>query len=116
MNQQIELARRGDPAARHTLVDALRPRVTSMARHYARRTGEDPDDLLQEAWIGLFEALQEVDVKIGSPEQYLVRHARWRLLDAVKRARVRRCMSLEDMADIDDVIAAEPEKATASTS
>jgi len=67
-----------------------------MAVHYARCTGEDPDDLLQEAWLGLLEALRELDLSIGSPMQYLIRCARWRLLDAVKRARVRRCLPLDE--------------------
>jgi RNA polymerase sigma-70 factor (ECF subfamily) len=68
-----------------------------MASYYARCSGEDPDDLLQEAWVGLLEALPHLDTKIGSPEQYLIQRARWRLLDAVKRARVRRCLPLEDV-------------------
>jgi RNA polymerase sigma-70 factor (ECF subfamily) len=74
-----------------------------MACHYARCTGEDPDDLLQEAWVGLLEALPALDIRIGSPEQYLVQHARWRLLDAVKRARVRRCVSLDEALDGDNI-------------
>ena len=96
MNCCIEHARDGDPTAREALVDELRPRIASMAGHYARCTGEDPDDLLQEAWVGLLEALPELNTCIGSPEQYLIRHARWRLLDAVKRARIRRCLPLEE--------------------
>lgn len=67
-----------------------------MAAYYARRTGEDPDDLLQEAWLGLLEALPALDVTIGSPDQYLIQRARWRMLDAVKRSRVRRCDPLDD--------------------
>lgn len=98
MNCCIESARDGDPTAREALVDELRPRIASMAGYYSRCTGEDPDDLLQEAWIGLLEALPELKTHIGQPEQYLIRHARWRLLDAVKRARIRRCLPLEDDA------------------
>jgi len=67
-----------------------------MAWYYARRTHEDADDLLQEAWIGLLEALREVDLNIGDPEQYLILRARWRLLDAVKHARLRRHDSLSE--------------------
>jgi RNA polymerase sigma-70 factor (ECF subfamily) len=67
-----------------------------MAAYYARCSGEDADDLLQEAWIGLLEALPVLDLRIGSPEQYLIQRARWRLLDAVKRARVRRCAPLDE--------------------
>jgi RNA polymerase sigma-70 factor (ECF subfamily) len=69
-----------------------------MAAYYARCSGEDADDLLQEAWVGLLEALPHLDTRIGSPEQYLIQRARWRLLDAIKRARVRRCLPLEEEA------------------
>lgn len=67
-----------------------------MALHYARRSGEDADDLLQETWLVFFEALSEVDTTIGQPEHYLLRRARWGLLDAIRRARLRRCAPLED--------------------
>lgn len=99
MNCCIENAIDGDPTATEELVEELRPRIASMAGYYARCTGEDPDDLLQEAWVGLLQALPELNTCIGSPEQYLIRHARWRLLDAVKRARVRRCAPLDDFTD-----------------
>lgn len=89
-------ARDGDAAAVAAVVHALRPRLSRLALHYARATGEDPDDLLQEAWLGLLDALPALDIAIGSPEQYLIQRARWRLLDAVKRARVRRCLPLDD--------------------
>jgi RNA polymerase sigma factor (sigma-70 family) len=82
------------------LVDSLRPRVEKMAHYYAHRCGEDADDLLQEAWLGLLEAVPTVDVRIGSPRQYLLKRAKWRMLDAVKRAHRRRCASLqEEMVD-----------------
>lgn len=100
----IELARDGDPRATQALVNALRPRVTRMAYHYARRSGEDPDDLLQEAWVGLLEALPALDMRIGSPEHYLVQHARWKLLDAIKRAKIRRCSSLDETVDADVLV------------
>ncbi|MHB9133379.1 MAG: sigma-70 family RNA polymerase sigma factor [Armatimonadota bacterium] len=75
----------------------MRPRLTRMAIHYARCCREDADDLLQEAWAGLLEALPAVDPHIGDPEQYLIHYARWRLLDAIKRAQVRRCDLLDDL-------------------
>ncbi|HEU4752080.1 MAG TPA: sigma-70 family RNA polymerase sigma factor [Armatimonadota bacterium] len=96
MTHCIERARAGDPGAREALAEQLRPRLERMAGYYARRCGEDPDDLLQEAWLGLLEALPQVDLRIGSPEQHLVQRARWRLLDAIKRARLRRCAPLEE--------------------
>jgi RNA polymerase sigma-70 factor (ECF subfamily) len=69
-----------------------------MALYYSRCSGEDADDLLQEAWVGLLEALPALDVTIGTPEQYLLQRARWRLLDAIKRAHVRRCDQLDPVA------------------
>lgn len=96
MNACISRAREGDQLAKRRLVEALRPRIAKMAAYYGRICSEDPDDLLQEAWLGLLEALPEVDLRIGTPEQYLIARARWKLLDAVKRAKVRRCSSLED--------------------
>jgi RNA polymerase sigma factor (sigma-70 family) len=96
MNCCFESARGGEPSAVEAVVASLRPRLARMAVYYARRSGEDPEDLLQEAWVGLLEALPLLDLRIGSPEQYLIQRARWRLLDAVKRARVRRCLPLDD--------------------
>lgn len=96
MNQCLERARKGDRQSTQAMVDSLRPRIAKMATYYARRTGEDPDDLLQEAWLGMLKVLPDLDMRIGSPVQYLIKHARWSVLDAIKYARVRRCSSLDD--------------------
>jgi RNA polymerase sigma-70 factor (ECF subfamily) len=92
--QHLQQATGGDACAIEVVVQKLQSRIAGMAVHYARCSGEDADDLRQEAWLGLLEALPNLDVRIGDPEQYLVRYARWRLLDAVRRARLRRCDSL----------------------
>ncbi|MGO8671514.1 MAG: RNA polymerase sigma factor [Capsulimonadaceae bacterium] len=92
----IGRARAGDQSSVASVVDSLRPRLTKMAAYYGRETGEDPDDLLQEAAVGLLEALDKVDIRIGDPEQFLIKHARWRLLDSVKRLRRRRCDTLDE--------------------
>lgn len=97
MKRCIESAIEGNSLALQNLVEILKPRIMGMAVYYARRCGEDADDLLQEAWLGLLEALPELDMRIGTPEQYLIRRAKWRLLDAVKRSRVRRCDQLTDI-------------------
>lgn len=73
-----------------------------MAGHYARRSGEDPDDLLQEAWAGLLEAVPKVDPAIGSPIHYLIQRARWRVLSFIRAARLRRCARLPDLLIRDD--------------
>lgn len=92
--QHLQQATGGDACAIEVVVQKLQSRIAGMAVHYARCSGEDADDLRQEAWLGLLEALPNLDLRIGDPEQYLVRYARWRLLDAVRRARLRRCDSL----------------------
>lgn len=99
--------------AKEYLVDSVRPRIARMACYYARCSGEDPDDLLQEAWLGLLEALPDLDMGIGTPEQYLIQHARWRLLDSIKRARVRRCAPLDD-TDTSGLLPPDPDTAMAS--
>jgi RNA polymerase sigma factor (sigma-70 family) len=96
MSVTYSQAKLGDKHAVGELVETLRPRIGRMAAYYARCTGEESEDLLQEAWVGLLEALPSADLTIGSTEQYLIQRARWRLLDAVKRARIRRCVPLPD--------------------
>ena len=98
MKSAFARAQRGEAAAVAVVVERLRPRLTRMASYYARCASENADDLLQEAWLGLLDALRELDIEIGSPEQYLIQRARWRLLDAIKRGRVRRCLPLEEAA------------------
>ena len=85
MDGSFARAREGDASATRAVVAALHPRLSKMAVYYARCSGEDAEDLLQEAWVGLLEALPHVDLSIGSPDQYLVQQARWRLLDAIRR-------------------------------
>jgi RNA polymerase sigma factor (sigma-70 family) len=113
MTPRIERAIEGDPSATAEVVEALRPRIAKMAAYYARCSGEDADDLLQEAWLGLLEALPNLDLAIGSPEQHLIQRARWRLLDAIKRQRVRRCASLDES---DGALASSPVHETAVAS
>lgn len=94
-----EKAKQGDSHDIHRMIEKLHPRISSMASYYARRSGEDADDLAQEAWMGLWEALPDLDIHIGSPDQYLIQRARWRLLDAMKRASTRRYASLEEQTE-----------------
>jgi len=91
-----ENAINGDPRATRAIVDALRPRLCRLAAHYSRVTGEDADDLLQDALIGLLESLPGLDLAIGRPEAYLLQRARWRMLDTIKRQHLRKCLPLED--------------------
>jgi RNA polymerase sigma-70 factor (ECF subfamily) len=77
-------ARGGDLIAQDRLRETLRPRLESLAGYYASRTGMDSADLLQEAWVAVFEALPTVDVTVGTPSQYLLKHARWQILDHIR--------------------------------
>ena len=96
MKTLVRRAQAGDMQARQQLVASLRPRLTNMARYYARCCREDFDDLLGEAWFAVFDALDVVDVEIGQPDQYLLKRARWRMLDYIKWARRRRCTEPEE--------------------
>ncbi|HEY3332130.1 MAG TPA: sigma-70 family RNA polymerase sigma factor [Capsulimonadaceae bacterium] len=89
-------AQKGDSTAISYIVTLLRPRIAKMAAYYAQRSAEAPEDLEQEAWLALLEALGKIDVTIGTPEQFLLKHARWQMLDAIKRGRVRQCVSLDE--------------------
>ena len=84
MKQLIKKAQMGCSGARTQLATLLQPRLTGMARFYARKTGLDYDDLLQEAWCAVYEALPETKLEIGQPEEYLMRRARWAVLDYLK--------------------------------
>ena len=90
-------ARAGDAAAQDTLRETLRPRLESLAGYYASRTGMDAADLLQEAWVAVFEALPTVDVTIGSSSQFLLKHARWQILDHIRWNKRRSHDKLDDM-------------------
>lgn len=89
----------------HHIVETLSPRLRRMSAFYARRSGEDADDLMQEAWLAVFEALPTLDTTIGSPEQHLLKRARWRVLDVLRRCRVRRCARLPEAAEEEMAVA-----------
>lgn len=96
MKRMIQKATAGDPVALEAVVEALRPTIAKLASYYAQRSGEDADDLLQEALVALLEAVHVVNIDIGRPEQYLIKRAKWRVLDVIKRSRVRRSAPLDD--------------------
>lgn len=85
MKQLIQMSRYGHDDARNLLVHQLHPRVRRLARFYAYRSAHDADDLEQEIWLGVLNALNEVNIEIGDPVAYLMKHGRWRALEAVKR-------------------------------
>ena len=101
----LSRARTGDAPALQEVYATLQQRLARMADYYARHCREEADDLRQEAWLGVFEALPQLDVRIGDPEQYLLRYARWRLLDAVRRSlRHDPPLMLDEQVDADDMM------------
>jgi RNA polymerase sigma-70 factor (ECF subfamily) len=97
VNTILIRARGGDLAAQEKLRAALTPRLESLAGYYASRTGVEASDLLQEAWVAVFEAVAEVDVTIGTPIQYLLKHARWAILDHIRWNKKRTHDALEEL-------------------
>jgi DNA-directed RNA polymerase specialized sigma24 family protein len=87
MKSTITRAKAGDARAKEALVSHLASRVTSCSRYYARRCGVDADDLQQEMWLGVFAALERVDVTIGDPSQYLLAQGRYALLTSLRARR-----------------------------
>jgi len=95
MEKLLLRARAGDVAAQDKLRTMLRPRLESLAGYYASRTGMDPADLLQEAWLAVFEALPTLDTTVGTPSQFLLKHARWQILDHIRWSKRRSCEPLD---------------------
>ncbi len=81
----VQRAGNGDMQARDELIRQLMPRIERIARRYAWIDGVDQDDLKQEACIGVIEGLDRVDTRIGTPSEFLMKLARWRLLDCLKK-------------------------------
>ncbi len=73
-------------AASDRLFARLSPCLTRMAAYYARHCPEEADDLRQEAWLGVLEALPALDQRRGEAEAFLLQYARWRMRDAVRRS------------------------------
>src|SRR5438445_4245102 len=82
------------------IVDALTTRIEKMAAYFARACGVDADDLRQEAWVAVFEMAPHLDLSIGSPEQHLLKRARWRILDTIRSQRRRQHLSLSEVHDL----------------
>lgn len=94
----VQKAKLGDTRAQEKLRRSLTPRLESLAGYYASRTGMDANDLLQEAWVAVYEVLPTVDTTIGTPSQYLLKHARWQILDHIRWNKKRSHDALDDMA------------------
>ncbi|MBN1297030.1 sigma-70 family RNA polymerase sigma factor [bacterium] len=97
MNELVAKAGRGDVKAQEELFQYLQPRLDRIVRKYAWINGVETDDLRQEAYVAVMEGLLRVDTSIGSSSEYLLKFARWRLLDCLKKIRRRREDAVDDI-------------------
>jgi DNA-directed RNA polymerase specialized sigma24 family protein len=72
-----------DPLDSARMLDTIKSRIEKMAAYFGRQCGVDADDLRQEAWVAVLETLPNLDPTVGSPEQHLLKRARWRILDSM---------------------------------
>lgn len=86
-----------DPRIQDRLMGAIQTRVEKMAAYFGRRCGVDEDDLRQEAWVAVLETMPRLDLSVGLPEQHLLKRARWRMLDTIRRQRRRQHLALSDI-------------------
>jgi RNA polymerase sigma factor (sigma-70 family) len=78
----VRAAQHGDRAARTRIVEAEAGSVRAVAAHY-RNLGLSVDDLIQEGWIGLLDAVDAYDPSRGIDFD---RYARFRIRRAVRNA------------------------------
>lgn len=79
------------------MLDTIKSRIEKMAAYFGRQCGVDADDLRQEAWVAVLETLPNLDPAVGSPEQHLLKRARWRILDSIRWQRRRQHLALTDL-------------------
>ncbi|MBN1552386.1 sigma-70 family RNA polymerase sigma factor [bacterium] len=117
MNELVQRAGEGDVKARQELIELLTPRLEKIVRKYQWISGMDKDDLKQEVYMAVIEGLDRVDITIGSSSEYLLKFARWRLLDCLKKILRHRCgenfetqeSHVEDMCNVNAAMTAEME-------
>lgn len=81
------------------MIEALTSRIEKMAAYFGRQCGVDADDLRQEAWLAVLEMIPHLDHSVGSPEQHLLKRARWRILDTIRWQRRRQHTALADIQE-----------------
>ncbi len=79
------------------MLDTIKSRIEKMAAYFGRQCGVDADDLRQEAWVAVLETMPNLDPTVGSPEQHLLKRARWRILDSIRWQRRRQHLPLTDL-------------------
>jgi len=74
----------GDAAAGDAIVAALSPKLQKMAGYYSSIVPMEYEELLAEAYYGLAVGLSKVDPTIGTPVVFLIKHARWAIVNAIR--------------------------------
>jgi DNA-directed RNA polymerase specialized sigma24 family protein len=97
MQTLVEGGSDSETLTRTRLMDAIQTRIEKMASYFGRRCGVDEDDLRQEAWVAVLEMMPRLDLSVGMPEQHLLKRARWRMLDTIRRQRRRQHVALADV-------------------
>jgi RNA polymerase sigma factor (sigma-70 family) len=95
--EQVDREHNSDCLFETRMMDALKTRIEKMAAYFGRQCGVDSDDLRQEAWLAVLEMLPHLDLNVGSPEQHLLKRARWRILDSIRWQRRRQHLTLSDV-------------------
>ncbi len=101
MNELVQRAGMGDVKALDELIHILTPRINKIVRKYAWIHGVETEDLKQEAFMAIIEGLGRVDFTIGSSSEFLLKFARWRLLDCLKKILRRKEDEFDD--DLNDL-------------
>lgn len=95
----LERAENSATCSQTRLIEALTSRIEKMAAYFGRQCGVDADDLRQEAWVAVLEMMPNLDMSVGSPEQHLLKRARWRILDTIRWQRRRQHTPLADLQE-----------------
>lgn len=93
----LERAQDGPKPSEAQLLESLESRIEKMAAYFGRQYGVDAEDLCQEAWVAVLEMLPRLDRTIGTPEQHLLKRARWRVLDTIRWQRRRQHLALSEI-------------------
>jgi RNA polymerase sigma factor (sigma-70 family) len=89
-------------SAYQEIVDRLSPAVKNMAARHANGWHEHRDDLETEGWIAIFSILPSIGPQIPDPAGWLLRNARWRMLDYIKRTKEWRHVQIHTMVVTED--------------
>ncbi len=96
--------RRGDTEAAEELFAHYKPLVISRANRYFLQGGE-PEDLIQEGMIGLFQAVERYDTASGLPFSALADMLiRARLIDAVRSSTRKKHQIMNESISLDEKI------------